>query len=112
MVEQGSGGDIALAFDDFGWGELRAEAHASQCTEEELVRMAISEYLGSLTSAGWSMSGQVPNFARVPTSSRGRAIDVGVTSDQLRLLQKEAGRQGVTVPQLVIHAILLRLGQS
>jgi hypothetical protein len=112
MVEPTPGTGIALAFDAFGWGELSAEARASRCSETELVNAAISEYLASLAAGDWSQSGQVPDFARKSDAKRPGRIEVELTSEQIQGLRAEAARQGVSVPQLVVHAVLLRLGQS
>jgi hypothetical protein len=111
MVEQGSSGGVALAFDDFGWGELSAEADATGCSETELVSRAISDYVARVESGDWSMSGQVPGFYRDAAGQR-QLIDVDLTQDQLQSLRAEAERQGVSIPQLVVHAVMLKLAEG
>ncbi len=111
MVEHDPSAGIALAFDDFGWGELSAEARANRCTEVELVTGAIADYLDQMESGGWSRTGRVPRFAREP-ARRPQQLDVDLSTEQIKRLREEAERQQVSVPQLVVHAVLLKLGQS
>ena len=111
MVDQGSSGGVALAFDDFGWGELSAEASATGCSESELVSRAISEYVERVESGRWSMSGQVPGFYR-DAARRRQLIDVDLSPEELQSLRSEAERQGVSIPQLVVHAVMLKLAQG
>lgn len=111
MVEHDPNQGIALAFDDFGWGELSAEADAHRCSETELVSRAISEYLRQLEADEWGRAGTVPDFAR-DAAARRRQINIELPADQIERLRTEASRQRVSVPQLVIHAVLLRLGRS
>jgi len=101
---------VALAFDDFGWSELTAEASANRCSEEELVGRAIAEYVDRVETGSWSIANQVPGFRR-DTVSR-RQIDVDLSPQQVSSLRTEAERQGVSVPQLVVHAVLMKLARS
>lgn len=111
MVDQASSGGVALAFDDFGWGELSAEADATGCSAAELVSRAISEYVELVGSGEWSMSGQIPAFYR-DAAGRRQLIDVDLSPDELQALRAEAERQGVSIPQLVVHAVMLKLAQG
>lgn len=113
MAEPDPNAGIALAFDDFGWGELSAEARARGCSESELVNLAISEYLNSISRRGWRLSSQVPDFGdAISQASRSRLIEVELTPEDIQGLRAEAARQQVSVPQLVIHAVMRRLAQD
>lgn len=113
MVDQGPlpFDGVALAFDDFGWSELTAEASAHRCSEEELVGQAIAEYVDRVDTGTWSIANQVPAFYR-DAARRRRQIDVDLSPQQLTSLRTEAERQGVSVPQLVVHAVLMKLARA
>lgn len=111
MVDQEPGEGVAVAFDSFGWSELSAEARTAGCSEADLVARAIGEYVEQVERASWSMSAQVPGFLR-DAASQQRLIEVDLDPDQLASLRAEADRQGVTVAQLVIHAVLLKLARA
>jgi hypothetical protein len=111
MVDPGSYDGVALAFDSFGWGELSAEATATGCSEAELVGRAIDEYVRRVENGSPAMSTQVPGFYRDAVRDQ-RLIDVDLSPEQLRSLRAEAERQGVSVPQLVVHAVLMKLARS
>lgn len=99
---------FTLAFDDFGWMELEGEARAAGCSEEVLLQRAIEHFTGLVEyNGGWVT--QVPDLARRPGWRRTTRVEIELTDHQAHLLGEEAARQGVSLPRLIEHAVIVHL---
>jgi hypothetical protein len=97
---------LKLAFDDFGWTSLVAEAKRERRSLEELLSRA-ARYLRSELGAGRGAL-RVPPFARQP-QGRGSRIELALTAAVWRDLEAEAARQRVPLERLLEHAALYYL---
>lgn len=99
---------FTLAFDDFGWAELKGEADAAGCSVQELVGRAIERFTAELDGGeGWMT--RVPELPPRPCRRETTRVEVEVTRDQEERLGLAARRQGVSVPRLVEHAVIVYL---
>lgn len=96
---------ITLAFGDFSWKELQAEARAAGIEDEALIERAVAEFIRELSAeAGKRLSLEVPDATRGERSGKPVTVEVRLSAEQLSALEEEAKRQEVPVPRLVEHA--------
>jgi hypothetical protein len=98
---------LALAFDDFGWTEVQREAEAAGCSEEELIREAIVDYVAALQNGGGPPP--PPDVSRMPGWRRKRRIEIELSAREEDALASEARRQEVPPVRLAEHAVIVRL---
>jgi len=101
---------IALTFDDFGWGELKAASRETGISETKLIQRAVAEYVEALDADPFDRSNRVPRFASEPSGPGVTLIEVELTAEQAARLVREASTQQTTLPTLVRHAVFLKLG--
>ncbi len=99
---------VTLAFDDFGWAELKSEANAAGCSVQELLQRAVGRFTEQLDSGGGWVT-QVPELARRPGWRPTTRVEIELTCHQAEQLGMEAQRQGVSLPRLVVHAVIVYL---
>ncbi len=102
---------VTLRFDVFGWGELKAEARATGCSEGELVQRAVRRYVESLDLPGEERRDRVPRFAREPLGEDAPRLEVELPPELVERLREEADAQRTSVPLLIRHAVFVELGR-
>lgn len=100
---------VALRFDTFGWGELRAEARATGCSESELVQRAVRHYVAALDRPGEERRNRVPRFVREPLGEDAPRLEVELAPELVERLHDEADAQQTSVPLLIRHAVFIEL---
>lgn len=103
---------ITLAFDEFGWKELQAEARGVGVTVEALIERAVDEFVGELSAgAGGSLALEVPDASRGARAGKTVSTTIELSAEQLSALQEEAERQEVPAPRLAEHAVIRYLAR-
>jgi hypothetical protein len=101
---------ITLAFDEFGWGELRAEAGDAGITIEELIERAVEQFSRELSAGARKRPAlEVPDASRGEGTEKATSAEVSLRAEQLAALKGEAERQEVPLSRLVEHAVFLYL---
>jgi hypothetical protein len=107
MPDLSSNRAVTLAFDEFARASLEEQAGSDGLRTDDLVRMAVTYYLGDL-SAGRFVR-RVPRFAAHAAPVRRLEVRVELPAGDWKALDGEAIRQAVPVARLIEHAVIYYL---
>jgi hypothetical protein len=98
---------VTLAFDDFGWESLQAEAGAHGDVLDEWLGTAAVYY----DNAVLRTNRPAPRGPRFKPEGRGtpRRVSLKLSSDRWKRLEEAAAEQGIGLERLIEHAALFYL---
>jgi hypothetical protein len=102
--------EIQLTFSEFGWSALEERARSAEVGPERILELACDHYEAEL--AGGRAATVVPRLGEAPVERETRAsrsLVLELNAACARRLEREAGRQGVSLERLYEHAALLYL---
>jgi len=97
---------VSIRFTDFGWQAVEAAAGAADGSPEDVIADACGHLL--VESERGRLAARMPRMP-VPPSGEARTVELNLPPRIWDSLEHEAENQGVELPRLIEHAVLLHL---